>query len=161
MRPTATLPVLASRTSTSPSFVLLTPPAAPGSHVRSRAVSVWCAHSGAPIFSLVRVRAPELRFSVWTSTCSQAPGFSPVPVSGLELRFSVWSRAHSQAHALSLFSGGYQSASLVRSPVQVANASRRPNAAAPSLFHLSSDICARIHSSPLRTSIRSTGDVRL
>ena len=48
-----------------------------------------------------------------------------------------------------------------RSPVQVAAASRRPNAAAPSPFRLSSDICARFHRSPLRTSILSAGDVHL
>ena len=47
------------------------------------------------------------------------------------------------------------------SPVQVATASQRLNVAAPSPFHLSSDICARFHGSPLRTSILSTGDVHL
>uniref|UniRef100_A0A452QIL7 Serine-protein kinase ATM n=1 Tax=Ursus americanus TaxID=9643 RepID=A0A452QIL7_URSAM len=50
------------------------------------------------------------------------------------------------------------SASPARSPVQVATASRRPNAAAPSPFRLSSDICAQFHGSPLRTSILSAGD---
>ena len=48
-----------------------------------------------------------------------------------------------------------------RSPVQVATASRHQNAAAPSPFHLSSDICAWFHGSALRTSILSAGDVHL
>ena len=47
------------------------------------------------------------------------------------------------------------------SPVQVATASQRPNAVAPSPFCLSSDICVRFHGSPLRTSILSAGDVHL
>ena len=47
------------------------------------------------------------------------------------------------------------------SPVQAAIASRCPNAAAPSPFRLSSDICARFHGSLLRTSILSAGDVHL
>ena len=48
-----------------------------------------------------------------------------------------------------------------RSPVQVATASRRLDPVAPSPFCLSSDICARFHGSPLRTSIISAGDVHL
>ena len=48
-----------------------------------------------------------------------------------------------------------------RSPMQVATASQHPNAVAPSPFHLSSDTCERLHGSPLRTSILSTGDVHL
>ena len=48
-----------------------------------------------------------------------------------------------------------------RSPMQVATASQRPNAVAPSPFHLSSDTCERFHGSPLRTSILITGDVCL
>ena len=47
------------------------------------------------------------------------------------------------------------------SPVQVATASWHPNVAAPSPFHLSSNICARFHRSPLRTSILRAGDVHL
>ena len=39
-----------------------------------------------------------------------------------------------------------------RSPVQVASASRHLDMAAPAPFHLSSDICAWFHGSPLRTS---------
>ena len=48
-----------------------------------------------------------------------------------------------------------------RSPVQVATVSQCPSALAPSPFLLSSNICARIHSSLLRTSILSAGNVHL
>ena len=65
--PTAVLPILAPNACTSLPFVLLTPPAAPSSCVRSELpVSVWFVH------------APELQFSVWSCACSQAPGFSLV-----------------------------------------------------------------------------------
>ena len=147
-------------------------------------------HSQAPGFSPVPVSSPEVRFSVLSGArslpssqfqsslsvysgapvfsldacvlpSSWAPSFSLVPVSAPELWFSVWSHTCSQAHGLSLLSRGCQSLSLACSPVQVATASQCLSTAAPSPFHLSSDICVRIHSSPLHTSILSTGDVRL
>ena len=119
---TATLPALTSRAGTSLSFVLLTSPATPSSHM----------YSQAPCFSVVHAR-----------------------------RFSVWSHARSQAHVLSLLSCRCLSMSLASSPVQVATPSQHPSTLAPSSFHLSSNICAQIHSSTLHTSILSTGDVRL
>ena len=78
----------------------------------------------------------------------------------LELRFSDWLHPFpgSQAQSALLQVPVHHSAC---SPVQVATSSQHPSLAAPSPFHLSSDICAGIHGSPLRTSIVSVGDVHL
>ena len=78
--------------------------------------------------------------------CSGAPGLSLVPVSALELRFSVWWRVLPGSWSQSALSR-VQVHESARSPVQVATAYRCPNAAAPSPFHLSSDICAWFHAS--------------
>ena len=91
-----------------------------------------------------------------------APGLSLDPVSAPEFQSSVRSLVaripRLTVSVCSLVGAGPR----VRcSPVQVATASQRPNTVAPSPFCLSSDICVRFHSSPLHTSILSTGDVHL
>ena len=78
-----------------------------------------------------------------------------------ELWFLDWSRVFPGSWSLSYVSQGCGSVSPACSPAQVATASQRPNMAVPSPFHLSSDICGWFHSSPLRTSVLSAGDVHL
>ena len=80
MRPTAGIPALTSRVSASLSFVLLTLPAAPGSHARSRApcFSMVRVHSGAPVFILVAWGLLSSQFQYSSSVRSGAPVFSLV-----------------------------------------------------------------------------------
>ena len=94
MCPTAALPTVTSRACMSLSFVLLTPPAALGSH--------------ALLSSLFQGGSRMLRSAGCQFGCvhSQAPSFSPVPVNAPELRFSVWSHVHSWVQGLSLLSRG-------------------------------------------------------
>ena len=90
-------------------------------------------HSGAPF--QCGSRTPELQFSDWSHAFP-----------GSKSQSALWKLTVCES---------------ARSPMQVATASRRPSTEAPSPFHLSSDICVRIHGSPLRTSILSTGGARL
>ena len=87
-----------------------------------------------------------------------APGLSLDPVSTLEFReMPGGARSRLTVSVCFLMSAISESAP---SPVQVATATRHPNAEAPSPFRLSSNICVQFHGSPLRTSILSAGDVR-
>ena len=148
VRPTPGVPALTSRAGMSLSFVLLTLPAAPHTLPSSLFQSNSSVCSGALVFSLDTRVLPSSRFQSSSSEHSGAPDFSMV------------------AHA---FPGSRSQSALSRVlvrksgplPVQVATASRRLNAAAPASFHLSSDICAWFHGSPLHTSILSARDVHL
>ena len=137
----------------SPVQVALQPPAA------SRPADA----PGAPGLSLDPVSTPELRSSV-RCLVAHAPGsrtqsaVSRVRVRGPPAPRCRWpasrqpSRVRSRSSLLSLLSQDCGSA-VCPLPLAGGYRFRRPNAAAPSPFHLSSNICARFHGSPLRTSI--------
>ena len=150
MRPTPGIPALTSRASKCLSFVFLTPPATSHPRTGSRAscFSVVRVHSGAQVFSLVARALLSSRSQSGSSERTRALVFildtHPFPGSGSQSVLSCVPFRESG-----------------RSPVQEAVASQHPSAEAPSPFCFSSDICVRIHGSPLSTSILSAEDVHL
>ena len=145
---TVALPALASRARTSLSFVLLTPPAAPVPRALPSSLFQCGAHSRAPVFSLVAHPLPSSWFQSSSSAQLGAPVFSPVERAFLgSLSQSAFLRVPVCESGLLPSTGGYC--------FQVPDC----GGSLPLAFIL--DICARIHGSPLCTSILSAGDVHL
>ena len=88
-----------------------------------------------------------------------APGLSLDPVSTSEFREKSGGTRSLLTFPVCFLAGAGPRVRLL--PVQVASASWRLNAAAPSPFCLSSNICLPFHGSPLHTPILSAGDVHL